>query len=460
MDRLLAIVDQELTEHKNAVFEQGIATAMTSILASPRFLFRTEELATGPSPEDPYPLIDEYALASRLSYFLWSSMPDDQLLRLAENNELRKQLTAQVKRMLADPKSQEFIRSFVGQWLRTQDVEQVSINSLEVYGVAREWDELRDKLRARESTAQSERENNSSENGDSDEQADWNQIRARLRELGALRDVLNRDVKLAMRQETEMLVETIVRENRDLIEIVNPGYSFLNERLAKLYGIEGVKGDEMRRVELPRDSQRGGILTQGTLLTVTSNPTRTSPVKRGLYVLENILATPTLPAPPNVPELEASQDRFGGRTPTLKELLAVHRESPLCASCHSRMDPLGLALENFNAVGAWRNDELGTSIEPAGRLVTGESFANIQELRELIAGPRKYDFYRCLSQKLLTYALGRGLEYYDEHTIDQLVAKLEAEQGTFQSLLLGIVESVPFQRQRPELTINTSMSPE
>jgi hypothetical protein len=204
----------------------------------------------------------------------------------------------------------------------------------------------------------------------------------------------------------------------------------------------------MRRVTLPADSPRGGILTEGTVLAVTSNPTRTSPVKRGVFILDNILGTPAPPPPPNIPPLEAALAGVTNRVPTLRETLAVHRENVLCASCHNRMDPLGLALENFNALGMWREQEFGEPIDASGQLATGERFGNFKELKRLLVKNHAEDFYRTLTQKLLTYALGRGLDYYDVETVDQIVARIEKSGGKPSALIAGIIESAPFQKTR------------
>ena len=218
--------------------------------------------------------------------------------------------------------------------------------------------------------------------------------------------------------------------------------------MAKHYGVAGVTGDELRKVALPPDSPRGGVLTAGSVLVVTSNPTRTSPVKRGVFLLDEILGLPAPPPPGDVPLLEDSEKEFKDRTPSLRETLELHRSKPLCKSCHDRMDPLGLALENFNALGMWRTAERGQPIAPAGQLITGEKFGEIRELKRILATDRRLDFYRCLSEKLLTYALGRGIEYYDTQTVDDIVARLDREQGKFSALLVGIVESAPFQKRR------------
>jgi len=212
-----------------------------------------------------------------------------------------------------------------------------------------------------------------------------------------------------------------------------------------------VKGDEMRRVTLPGDSPRGGVLTMGSVLLVTSNPTRTSPVKRGLFLLENILGTPTPPPPPDIPPLEAAGRKFKDKIPTLRETLELHREAALCSSCHNRMDPLGLAFENFSALGLWRDKEVGQPIDASGKLITGEAFTSVRELKHILATDRKQDYYRCFTEKLLTYALGRGLEYYDVETVDQIVASLNKDGGKFSTLLNGVIESSPFQRRRGSL---------
>ncbi len=437
IDRMVQIAESVYRDG-NESFEAGIAQAMISVLASPRFLFKLEGIAVSDT-SDRYPRIDEYALASRLSYFLWSTMPDAELFRLAREGQLRAQLEPQLNRMLNDKRSSALIQNFVGQWLRTRDVEKVSIDALAVFGLQKEFDEALAEFRKRRGrpTPPGEPVDPSVE-----------EKRKRFREIAAVRDTLDGDVRQAMRRETEMLFEHIANEDRSLIEMIDPGYTFVNEKLAKHYGIPDVRGNEMRRVDLPPNSTRGGILTHGSMLTVTSNPTRTSPVKRGLFVLENILGTPTPPAPANVPALEDAAGRFGGREPSLRELLAVHRESALCSSCHSRMDPLGLALENYNALGMWRDKENNQTIDGAGQLITGEKFSNIQELRKIIANERAEDFYRCLAQKMLTFAIGRGMEYNDEHTLDKLVSDLVNNQGKFRTLIHGIVHSDAFQRQR------------
>jgi hypothetical protein len=256
-------------------------------------------------------------------------------------------------------------------------------------------------------------------------------------------------LRSAMRREAEMHFRHLLRADRSVLELVQTNSTFLNGELARHYGIEGVDGDHMRLVQLPQDSLRGGVLTMGSVLAVTSNPTRTSPVKRGLFVLDNLLGTPPPPAPPNIPSLEVSEKTADGRELTLREALAIHREKPLCSSCHNRMDPLGLALENFNALGAWREQELGQPIPPvAGQLVTGEEFADVRELKQLLVTARREDYFRCITEKLMTYALGRGPQPSDITTVDAIVADLEESGGKFSTLITGIIRSAPFQKRQ------------
>ena len=266
-------------------------------------------------------------------------------------------------------------------------------------------------------------------------------------------------LRRAMRQETESVFAYIRREDRNLLELLDSDYTFVNGRLARWYGITNVVGEQMHRVTLPPDSPRGGILTEGTVLAVTSNPTRTSPVKRGVFILDNILGIPPLPPPPNIPPLEDAIKGLTNRTPTLRETLAAHRKNPLCASCHDQMDPLGLALENFNAMGMWRTEEFDQPIVVSGKLVTGESFANVRELKEILVKDHAEDFYRTLTEKLLTYALGRGLNYYDVETVDQIVARVEKSGGKPSALFAGIIESAPFQKTRviPPATVGSHL---
>ena len=444
IERLLSLAESVAGEQSQA-FEDGIRRAMTAILASPRFLFREEsaEPATPPT----HPLIDEYSLATRLSYFLWSTMPDDELFRLAAEHKLREELPAQMKRMLAHQRAQQFVRQFVGQWLQVRDIESVTINAFAVIIGDQprdpDWEQRRARFR--------ELRSRPFESLSDDEKAEIEAMRATFRSRsGRFRQFeLNDELRKAMRDETEMLFARIVREDRSLLELIECNYTFLNERLARHYGIEGVEGSEMRLVELPPDSPRGGVLTQGTVLAVTSNPDRTSPVKRGLFILDNLLGTPPPPPPANIPPLEEAARQLPERA-TLRQQLEVHRREALCNSCHNRLDPLGLALEDFNALGMVRTSRPDRPIDTSGTLLTGESFTGIHELKHILATERRRDFYRCLTEKLLTYALGRGLEYYDVYTVDEIVDRLDRENGRPSVLISGIIHSVPFQRCRGE----------
>ena len=438
----LVMIAEAAWEQPGTSFESGVAQAMAGVLASPRFLFRLESMGAADSvaasePDGRSASIDELALASRLSYFLWSTMPDDELFELAERGQLRTQLSGQVARMMRDDRANDFLGNFVGQWLRTRDVTQISVDPIAVLGFQAEFEALQSQFRGRRGRPFS-REPTPEEQ----------KVGDRFRELRAISDVFDADLKHAMRRETEMCVEHIARENGSLLDLLDSDYTFVNEDLAKHYGIPDVDGGEMRRVELPPDSPRGGVLSHASMLLVTSNPTRTSPVKRGLFILDNILGTPSPPAPAGVPDLEESAKKFGDREPTQRELLAAHREAALCASCHARMDPLGFALENFNALGGWRTEEKGASIDASGTLITGETFKDVRELKQILREKHATDFYRCVTQKMLTFAIGRGLEFSDEHTVDLIVVRLQNSGGTFSDLIDGVVQSSPFQKQR------------
>ena len=409
VERLVEIAEVTYLE-SGTRFEEGIARAMVAVLASPRFLFRIE--STLPGNGTSHQLIDEHALASRLSYFFWSTMPDAELTALADQGRLRESLDEQVQRLFEDRRSEALIENFTGQWLQARDVESVPINAREVLGGQRR--------------------------------------------RGGRRVDFDSELRKSMRRETEMAFSHVARNDLSVLDLLDADYTFLNERLANHYGIEGVEGREMRLVKLPEGDPRGGILTQGTALTVTSNPTRTSPVKRGLFVLDNILGTPPPPPPAAVPELEEAGREITDHEPSVREMLERHRNEPICRSCHERMDPLGLALENFNALGMWRDKDGDADIESAGRLITGEQFADIRELKKVLREEQKTNFYRCLTEKFLTYAIGRGLEFYDVQTVDNIVAELEQSGGRFSALLNGVVDSAPFQKRRDgrEVTSN------
>ncbi len=444
LDRLVALAESTFTQPKHP-FEAGIAQAMVAVLGSPSFLFR-EERTLPLLPGQTFPAIDEYALASRLSYFFWSSMPDDELFRLAREGKLRANLPAQVHRLLADSRSREFVRNFTGQWLQGRDVANVPITALDVFlrdNPSPEYEEARRTFR-RLGGRGGRTSNRSAEDA------------AAIAKARAVFEAFNKqpkpeltgELRRAMQEETEMAFAYLLREDRSILELLESDYTFLNEELAKHYGIEGVSGRQMRKVTLPPDSPRGGVLTQGTVLAVTSNPTRTSPVKRGVFILDAILGTPPAPPPPNIPALEDVAPAEKLRAMTLRESIALHAKEPLCRSCHNRMDPLGLALENFNAMGRWRTSDLGQPIETAGKLITGETFADVRELKHVLATARHRDFYYAFSQKLLTYALGRGVEYTDTTAVDALVAQLESSGGRLSALLQGIVNSAAFQQRR------------
>jgi Protein of unknown function (DUF1592)/Protein of unknown function (DUF1588)/Protein of unknown function (DUF1587)/Protein of unknown function (DUF1585)/Protein of unknown function (DUF1595) len=403
LDRLVTIA-QGIYQQPGHRFEQGVARAMVAVLASPRFVFRVEATQPPASGESSrvFPLVDEYSLASRLSYLFWSSLPDQELFDLATNGLLRKNLDAQVKRMKQDSRADAFVRNFVGQWLLVRDVEGFTINT-----------------------------------------------RAVLRQEGSRARVdLDGELRRAIRRETEMLFAHIAREDRSLLELLDCDYTFLNAKLAQVYGIKDVTGTQMRQVKLPQDSPRGGVLAQASILLVTSNPTRTSPVKRGQFILDNILGTPTPPPPPDIPALEDAKKDLKDREPTVREMMVLHRAKPLCSSCHSRMDPLGLALENFNALGMWRDKERAQPIDASGKLITGEAFHDVRDLKRILKERHRLDFYRCVTEKLLTYALGRGLDYNDVETVDRIVERLDRDGGRFSALLMGVIESAPFQKRR------------
>ncbi|WP_435018845.1 DUF1592 domain-containing protein [Tundrisphaera sp. TA3] len=401
IDRLVKIAEEGYKLPDRTV-EQGIGRAMVAVLASPRFLFRLET-SPPPAPGQVSSPVDEFALASRLSYFLWSTMPDDELIRLASQGKLRANQAAQVKRMLADPKSEALVTDFAGQWLQVRDFEHFPIQQ---------------------------------------------KVITRRENLPKREDGEVNELKRLMRRETEQYVGGIIREDRNLVELIDSDYTYLNETLAKHYEIPGVEGRDFRKVTLPKDSPRGGLLTQAGVLMVTSNPTRTSPVKRGQFILENFLGTPTPPPPPDIPSLEDAFRDMRGREPTVREAMEVHRKDPLCSSCHNRMDPLGLALENFNALGMYRTTERGKPIDAAGKLLDGSEFKDIRELKAILKDKHRDEFYHCLAEKLLTYALGRGLDYYDIETLDAIVARLKANDGKFSALLMGVIESAPFQKRR------------
>jgi hypothetical protein len=373
-------------------FEAGIEMAVRAILASTEFLFRVERDPRGLAPNTAY-RVSDLELASRLSFFLWSSIPDDQLLGLAIDGKLRQPavLEQQVRRMLADSRSEALVTNFAGQWLYLRNLATASPD-------ARLFPDFDDNLRQ------------------------------------------------AFRRETELFFESIVDEDRNVLDLLRARYTFVNERLARHYGIPNVYGSRFRRVALGDDSVRGGLLSHGSILTVTSYSTRTSPVLRGKWVLENIVGTPPPPPPPNVPPL--MENIGSGKVLSMRERMAQHRVNPACSGCHQLMDPTGLSMENFDAIGRWRTrTEAGTAVDSSGGLPGGSTFEGVAGLRTaLLARPEL--FVNTVTEKLMTYALGRGLEYYDAPAVRGIVHDAHDHDYRFSSLVLGIVNSSPFQMRR------------
>jgi hypothetical protein len=363
--------------------EVGIKLALQAVLVSPHFLFKVERI---PANEEGF--LSPFALATRLSYFLWSSMPDDELSWLARQGTLRQPevLTAQVRRMLRDPKAQALADNFAGQWLNTRSLASFSPDP---------------------------------------------------KRFPTFDDRLRQD----MVRETELFFQHVVREDRSVLDFLDADYTFVNERLAKHYGLPGVKGDTFRKVSLA-GTPRGGVLTQASVLAVTSNPTRTSPVKRGKWILENILGTPPPPPPPDVDELKEGEELKG----TLRQQMEQHRVNPNCAACHARMDPLGFGFENFDAVGAWRDREGRHPIDASGVLPDGSKFNGHGELRRVLLN-KKDLFVKCLTEKLLTYALGRGTERSDRCYIEEIAGRVARQDYRITSLIVEVVKSEPFQKR-------------
>jgi len=376
----------------DAGFDAGIERAMRRLLVSPEFLFRVERDPANVAPGAVY-RISDLELASRLSFFLWSTIPDDELLSLAEGGRLHDPavLDGQVRRMIADERFSAFINNFVGQWLWLRNLPSAAPVGFEF--------------------------------------PDFD---------GSLRQ--------AFQRETELFAASIVREQRSALEFLTADYTFLNERLARHYGIPNVKGEHFRRVALGPGSVRGGLLGQGSILAVTSHPDRTSPVVRGKWILENLLGASPPPPPPNVPELKATSEP--GRILSMRERMAQHRESPQCASCHAVMDPIGFSLENFDGVGRWRVlGESGGPIDASGALPGGVTFSGPAGLKQALVG-QSDEFVTNLTEKLLTYALGRGVEYYDLPAVRAIVKATAADGHRVSSLIAGVAASAPFQMRK------------
>jgi mono/diheme cytochrome c family protein len=367
-------------------FEPAIGMALEGILTSPEFLFRIERDPPNVKPGTPY-RVSDVELASRLSFFLWSSPPDDQLLTLAEQGKLKDDavLQQQIRRMMADSRSKALVDNFAGQWLGLRAVR----DSLPDNNLFSEFDE-------------------------------------------SLRD--------AFEQEANLFFASMLHEDHGVMELLNANYTFVNERLARHYGIPNVYGSRFRRVTLT-DESRFGLLGKGGILMVTALPNRTSPVQRGKWVMENILGTPPPPPPPNVPALD---DEKAANLVTMRQRMEAHRANPVCASCHAQMDPIGFAMENFDAIGSWRTTESNAPIDVSGQFPDGTKFKGVAEMDKVLLG-RPQIFVTTVTEKLLTYALGRGVEYYDEPVIRSILRNSARENYRWSSLILGIVKSPPFQ---------------
>ncbi|MFN3191197.1 MAG: DUF1592 domain-containing protein [Aureliella sp.] len=362
-------------------------TMIAAVLSSPQFIYKVETA----SPSDytnGVRQLNSYEMATRLSYFLWSSTPDERLLKLAERGELSsvEEIESAVDWMLDDPKSMALTENFAGQWLQLRDLAKLSPDP----DLFPEYDG---------------------------------------------------DLQRSMRRETELMFGSLVSEDRSVLDLLNADYSFLDGRLADFYGVDGVDGEEFQRVDLK--GRRSGVLMHASVLLITSNPTRTSPVKRGKWVLDNLLGEPPPPPPPDVPELGESGETLG----TLRQQMEQHRANPNCAVCHTKMDALGFGLENFDAIGRWRTSDGQGPIDPSGELPGGKQFLGPVDLVEILAENKKNEFTRCMSQKMLTYALGRGLAVYDRCTVNNIVARISADGFRFRTMVKAIATSEPFRFQ-------------
>jgi cytochrome c5 len=377
---------------KTGNFESGVENGLAFLLTAPKFLFRTELDPVNVPPGGTY-RVSDIELASRLSFFLWSSIPDDELLNVASQGKLKDPavLDQQVKRMLADRKSDALVRNFAGQWLYLRNLQSSKPDG-------HEFPNFDDNLRQ------------------------------------------------SFRHETELFFESIIRENRSALDLLNANYTFVNERLARHYGIPNVYGSRFRRVTLT-DQNRMGLLGQGSVLTVTSYPNRTSPVLRGKWILENILGTPPPPPPPNVPPLKENDDNSKPRS--VRELMEEHRKNPACAGCHAVMDPLGFSLENFDGIGEWRTKDQSGPIDASGQLADGTKVEGPVTLRQAVL-KHPEQFVGTITEKLLTYSLGRGLEYYDMPVVRGIVRDAARNDYKFSSLITGIVKSTPFQMRKSQ----------
>jgi Protein of unknown function (DUF1592)/Protein of unknown function (DUF1588)/Protein of unknown function (DUF1585)/Protein of unknown function (DUF1595)/Protein of unknown function (DUF1587) len=374
-------------------FDAGIEMALSAVLVSPQFLFRVERDPAGVAPNAAY-RISDLELASRLSFFLWSSIPDDELLDIAIAGKLKEPvvLEQQTRRMLADSRARALVTNFAGQWLHLRNLASITPDM-------RLFPDFDDNLRQ------------------------------------------------AFRQETELFFESILREDRSVLDLLSANYTFVNERLAKHYGIPHVYGSRFRRITLDENSTRGGLLRHGSILTVTSYPTRTSPVIRGKWILDNLLGVPPPPPPEAVPALK--ENTSIGKGLPVRERLAEHRSNPACSGCHKLMDPVGFSMENYDAVGRWRMLEESKPIDAAGGLPDGSQFSGVSGLEQALLS-RPEIFLGTFTEKLLTYALGRGVEYYDAPAVRKVVREARTQDFRFSSFIMGMVKSAPFQMRRSQ----------
>ena len=373
-------------------FETGIRTAVEAMLASPHFIFRLERLPDGGTPGQSYPVAD-LDLASRLSFFLWGTPPDDELIAVAKGGTLSQLpvLEAQAHRMLADPRSEALATRFAAQWLRLQDLEKIHPDALQFPG-----------------------------------------FHAQLAD--------------AMRRETEGFFHYIVREDRSVLELFTADYTFVNDRLARHYGFEGVTGPAFQRFDYP-DDRRRGLFGHASILTLTSHANRTSPVLRGKWVMEVLLGTPPPPPPPGVPDLEETEGTQDGRFLTTRERMEMHRSDPVCRSCHQFMDPIGLALDNFDVTGQWRIRENGMPLDTHGELYDGTPVSTPAELQQALL-KRPIPLLRTFTQNLMAYALGRRIEYYDQPAVRAIVKRAEANDYRVSDFILGVIGSDAFRMRR------------
>ncbi|MBS1792061.1 MAG: DUF1592 domain-containing protein [Acidobacteria bacterium] len=388
---LLAFYEQK---RKQSDFDSGIQNALEALLVSPDFLFRVEHDPKTAASGSVYRLSD-FELASRLSFFLWSSIPDDELLTLAEQGRLKLPtvLQQQIRRLLDDPRSEAFVANFGGQWLHLRNLETVKPDP----DVFPSFDDT---------------------------------------------------LRLDFAKETELFFGSILRENRSVMDLLDADYTFLNQRLAEHYGIHGVYGSQFRRVALTAEQRatRGGLLGQGSILTVTSYPNRTSVVQRGKWILENLLGSPPPPPPPDVPDLKPKS--HDGRLLTMREQLDLHRANAICASCHARMDPIGFALENYDGVGKWRTKDAGSVIDASGKLPNGKTFNGPAELKQILLTDHRDEFITTVTEKLLTYALGRGLEATDAPAVREIMRAAAKDDYRLPAMISAIINSKPFQMRK------------